>query len=107
MRSWNLPKIRIYYCLIIINAYYKYIINAQYNYYNSNKVLLEECDKEVSVPVTGGCYCFLFEKKTVKRSVQCHACAQSLPGRRPSDKYPVNIYCSLTNKCNFMKLGKV
>jgi hypothetical protein len=67
MRSWNLPKIRIYYCLIIINAYYKYIINAQYNYYNSNKVLLEECDKEVSVPVTGGCYCFLFEKKTVKR----------------------------------------
>jgi len=50
--------------------------NAQYNYYISNEVLLVECDKEENVPVTGGCYCFLFEKKTVKRSVQCHACAQ-------------------------------
>jgi len=26
----------------------------------------------------------------VKRSAQCHAFAQSPPGRRPNDKYPVN-----------------
>ena len=34
-----------------------------------------------------GCYYFLFEKKIVKRFVQCHVLAQSLPGWRPSDKY--------------------
>ena len=28
------------------------------------------------MPVTGGFYCLLFEKKTVKRSVQCHVFAQ-------------------------------
>ena len=37
-----------------------------------------------------GCYCFLFGKKTVKLSVQCHILAQSPPDRRPIDKYPVN-----------------
>jgi len=37
-----------------------------------------------------GCYCFLFEKKTPKRSVQCHIFAQSPPGRHPNDKYSVN-----------------
>jgi len=36
-----------------------------------------------------------YQKKTVKRSVQCHVFAQSPPGRRPNDKYPVNTsYCS-------------
>jgi len=40
------------YC-IIINAYYNYIINAQLNYYTSNKCLLEECDKEGNMEVTG------------------------------------------------------
>ena len=29
------------YCIIIIHAYYNSIINAQYNYYISNKGLLE------------------------------------------------------------------
>jgi hypothetical protein len=43
------------------------------------------------VAVTGGCYCFLFEMKTVKRSAQCHVFAQSPPGRRPDDKYPVTL----------------
>ena len=62
-------------------------------YYISNKDLLEECDKEENLTVTGGrggCYCFLFENKTVKRSVQRHVLVQSPPDRRPNDKYPVN-----------------
>jgi len=42
------------------------------------------------VPVTVGCYCLLFEKKTVKYFAHSHAFAQSLPGRSPNDKYPVN-----------------
>ena len=41
--------------------------------------------------VTGGCCCcFLFDKKSVKRSVQCHLFARTPPDRRHSDKYPVN-----------------
>jgi hypothetical protein len=36
------------------------------------------------------CRFFLFQKQTVKRSVQCHVFAQSPPDRRPNDKYPVN-----------------
>jgi hypothetical protein len=36
------------------------------------------------------CYCFLFEKKTVKRSVQCHLLAQSRPGWHHNDKHPFN-----------------
>ena len=31
-----------------------------------------------------------YQKKTVKRSAQCHVFAQSPPGRRPNQKYPVN-----------------
>ena len=34
--------------------------------------------------------CFLFQNKTIKRSVQCHVLAQSAPDRRPNSKYPVN-----------------
>jgi hypothetical protein len=43
------------YCTLIINAYYNYncIIKAQCNYYISNKGLLEECDKEENIAVTG------------------------------------------------------
>ena len=37
-----------------------------------------------------GCYHFLFDKKTVKRFVQCHVFAHSPSGRHPNDKYPVN-----------------
>jgi hypothetical protein len=39
--------------IIITNAYYNYVNNVQYNYCISNKVLLEECDKEayLEVPV--------------------------------------------------------
>jgi hypothetical protein len=37
-----------------------------------------------------GCYCFLFEKKTLKRFVQCHVLAQSPPRRRPHVKYRIN-----------------
>jgi hypothetical protein len=42
------------YCTRIIIGYYNYncIIRAQYNYYISNKGLLEECDKETNVAVT-------------------------------------------------------
>ena len=39
---------------ILINVYYNYIINAQYDYYSSNNNdLVEECDKEENVEVTG------------------------------------------------------
>jgi len=42
------------YCItIIIKAYYNCIIHIQYNYYISNKGLLEECDKEENVAVNG------------------------------------------------------
>jgi len=60
-------------------------------YHVSNQGLLEECHKEENVAVTGGCCYFLFEMKTIKRFFQCHVFAQSPPGRRPDDKYPVNI----------------
>ena len=36
-----------------------------------------------------GCYCFLFEKQTVKRPFRGHILAQLPPGRRPNDKQPV------------------
>jgi len=41
------------YC-ITINIHYNYIINAQENYYISNKGLLKGCDKAENVPVTAG-----------------------------------------------------
>jgi len=41
-----------YYCIIFTNAYCKSIINAQYNYYISNKGLLEACNREENVKVT-------------------------------------------------------
>jgi len=37
--------------IIIIN-YFIIIINACYNYYISNEVLLEECDKDKNLEVT-------------------------------------------------------
>jgi hypothetical protein len=73
------------YRIIIISAYY--LINALYNYYTSNKDLLEEYDKEEKVEVTGSCYFLL--KKIVKHSVQCHVLAQSPPSQNPNDKYPI------------------
>jgi hypothetical protein len=78
-----------------MRVYLYFIINALYNYYISNKVLLAECDKEENVEVTvagsnSGCCYFLLKKKIVKRFAQCHVFAQSPPGRRPIDKYPVN-----------------
>ena len=54
-------------------------MNSKCNYYISDKGLLKKCDKEESVAVPGDCCCFLFEKKTVKRTVQCHVIAQSPP----------------------------
>ena len=38
-----------------------------------------------------GCHNFLYEKQTVKRSVQRHVLAQSQPGRRPT----INIQSTL------------
>jgi hypothetical protein len=66
------------------------MINAQCNYLISHKGLIEECDKEENVKVTGAATYFLFENKIVKRFAQCHVFAQSPPSRRPNDKYPVN-----------------
>jgi len=52
------------------------MFNAEYSYCISNKVIQEECDKEENVAVTvGSCY-FLFQKKTIQLSVQCHVFAQ-------------------------------
>ena len=39
------------YRIIIINPFYNYINNAQYNYYISHKGLNEEYDKEENVEV--------------------------------------------------------
>ena len=41
------------YCIIFINAYYNYIINAQYHYYISNKDSVEEYDKEENMELNG------------------------------------------------------
>jgi hypothetical protein len=57
-----------------------------------------EWGKEEIVEVTGADVTFLFERKIIKRSVQCHVLAQSPPGRRPSDKYPVNT----SHRCRFV-----
>ena len=62
----------------------------QDNYYISNKVLLEERDKQENVAVTGAAIASCLKQKTVKHSSQCHVLAQSPPGRRPNDKYTVN-----------------
>jgi len=32
----------------------------------------------------------VFDRKTVKHSVQCYILTQSPPGQQPNDKYPVN-----------------
>ena len=58
-------------------------------YFIYNKSLVEECDKEENVAVMDYYY-FLFEKKIVKRFVQCLVSANSPPGLHPTDKYPVN-----------------
>jgi hypothetical protein len=49
-----------------------------------------------------GSYYFLFEKKTVKRFVQCHVFTQSSPGWYCNDKYSVNTSpCSrFVEKCS-------
>jgi len=57
--------------------------------YISNKNLSEEWVKEENLAVTGAAAAPV-QKKTLKRSAQCHIFAQSPPGRRPNDKYPVN-----------------
>ena len=72
-----------------MNPCYNYAINVRYNYYVSNKGLLEKWDKEENVEVTEAANTSHL-KKTVKRFVQCHILAQSPPGRHPNDKYPVN-----------------
>jgi hypothetical protein len=69
---------------IIINAYYNYIINSYYNYYLSNTGLLEECDKEENMEVTGTAATSCL-KRRLKLFVQCHVFAQSPPGQRPND----------------------
>ena len=66
-----------------------------YNYYIYNKVLLEECDKQEQAAVKWGCYCFLFDTMTVKRSAQCHVLVQSPPDRRNNQKYPNTLHRSL------------
>ena len=68
------------------------MINSYCNYYIIflNKDLLEECHKEQNVAVAGLLQLLPVQRKNVKRSVLCHVLAQSPPGRRSNDKYPVN-----------------
>jgi hypothetical protein len=67
----------------------KLIINTQYNYYISNKCLIDECNTEENLEVAGLHY-FLFGNKTVKRYVQWSELVQSPPGRHVNNKYPVD-----------------
>ena len=55
----------------------------------SNKGFVDKRDKNQGS--NWRCYCFLLKKKLLEPYAQCHVFAQSSPGRRPSDKYPVNI----------------
>jgi hypothetical protein len=50
------------YC-IIINAYFNYIINAKHNYYISNQILREECDKHENLEVTGTATASCFKRR--------------------------------------------
>jgi len=45
--------ISINYLIIVINAYYNYIIKAQYSFNVSNKCLLKDSDKEENLEVSG------------------------------------------------------
>ena len=83
VRSLSLPYLLLLYRISVNNRYYNYLINAEYNYCISDKVLHDECDKEDNEEVGGGCYHLLLEKKTVKRFVQSHVLAQSPPGPHP------------------------
>ena len=56
------------YCIISVNVCY--VINAQYNYYISNESLVEECDKEEDVSVTGAVSTSYLKQKTVKHVIR-------------------------------------
>ena len=70
------------YCIILINSYYNYIINAEYN--------ISLIKSSFRNAIRCGSTCFMFEEKIVECFVQCHVFAWSPSGRRPNDKYPVN-----------------
>ena len=59
IKSLRLPLLLLLLLLLLLHYFYKRIlelhciINAQYNHYISNTGPLTECDKEVSVAVTG------------------------------------------------------
>jgi len=57
-----------------------------YDYYISNEGLMEECDREESVAVTGAAATSCLKQKIVKCVFRCLVFAQSPPGRHPSDK---------------------
>jgi hypothetical protein len=46
----------------------------------------------------------MFEEKVVKRFVQCHVFAHSLPGRRPNNKYPAT-FLTAPNLCKNVSLA--
>ena len=50
-KALEFPIIKINYYIIIIIVYYNYTINTQYNFYISNKVLVEEFDQEENLEV--------------------------------------------------------
>jgi hypothetical protein len=50
---------------------------------------MEECDEEENVEVTGATITSCLKRRFWK-FFQCHIFAHSLPGLRPSDKYPIN-----------------
>ena len=77
--------------IIIINEYYNYVLYIMHS--TVTAFLQKAFSRKAIRRIYGcnwGCYYFLFEKQTVKRSVQCHVFAQSPPGQHPNGKYPVN-----------------
>jgi hypothetical protein len=59
IRSWRLPHLLLMTALILLM---NIIINT-YNYYISNKVLLEECDKVENMGITGAAATFCLKRR--------------------------------------------
>ena len=64
--------------------------NAYYDYYISNQDLLQECDKEENMAVTGASVTYCLKRRLYNALSSVTVFAHSPPGRCPDDKYPVN-----------------
>jgi hypothetical protein len=75
---WSLPQLLLITALLLVH-----IINTYYNYYISNKVPLEECDKVENMEVTGAATTSFLKKKNLKCFSHCHVYARSQPDQGP------------------------